>query len=562
MIQYDVIIIGGGLAGMRAGIEASNMGNVGLLSKVYPTRSHSGGAQGGLNAAININDSWESHMFDTVKGSDYLADQDAVEIFCKEAPKTMYEIDHMGLIFDREKNGTLKQIFSGGASKKRNCLGGDLSGHKILHTLYENLLKSNVTVHNEFNVIKLIIEEGMFKGVVAYDLRRGHFELIRAKSGILATGGYGQVFYRTTNDAINTGDGMALALREGVNLQDMEFVQFHPTTLYGRNLLISETVRGEGGYLLNGKKERFMEKYVPSKMELAPRDIVSRSIQTEIQQGLGINGKDYIYLDLSHLHRPGKFDISQRFPQVFEIAKKYGSVDIRTEPIPVQPAQHYSMGGVKANKNCETNIDGLFAAGECACISIHGANRLGGNSLMDTLVFGKRAGRSAGEFSLRRKLKKLPSDCFENEKRRVAAIFEQKGHEKTVNVKKDLQQTMTNCVGIYREKHSMKDALNSIKNLMQKRSQIYIKDRSRVFNTELINYFELEYLLELAEVITLGAIERTESRGSHFRNDFPERDDKNWLKHTIVIKDEYGDPEINYKPVYITEKFPPEERTY
>ncbi|KPA19505.1 Succinate dehydrogenase or fumarate reductase, flavoprotein subunit [Candidatus Magnetomorum sp. HK-1] len=561
MIIYDIVIIGAGLAGMRAAIESSKKANVAVLSKVYPTRSHSGAAQGGLNVAIDPEDSWESHMFDTIKGSDYLADQNAVEMFCKEAPSAMYDLDHSGLLFDRKEDGTLDQKFSGGASFPRNCFGGDLSGHKILHTLYEQLLKSNVKVHNEYTVTKLIIEEGVCKGVVAYDLRHGRFELIRSKSVILATGGYGQVFYRTTNDAINTGDGMALALREGISLQDMEFVQFHPTTLYGTNLLISETVRGDGGYLLNKNNERFMSRYVPSKMELAPRDIVSRSIQTEINDGLGIDGKDYVYLDISHAHQSGKFDITQRFPQIFEIAKKYMDVDIRENPIPIQPAQHYSMGGVKTDMMGKTEIEGLFAAGECSCISIHGANRLGGNSLMDTLVFGKRAGNTAAEYSINTKLKAMKSNFLEIEKKRIRSILSQEGNESISEIRKQLRETMSKKVGIYRESSPMKEALNLIKKLQTQIQMITIKDKSSVFNTELLDYIELEYLLELAEIITIGAINRTESRGSHFRNDYPQRDDENWLKHTLAKKCDDGSIDIKYDKVYIT-KYPPKERKY
>jgi len=561
MILYDIVIIGAGLAGMRAAIESCKMASVGILSKVYPTRSHSGSAQGGLNVVINSEDSWESHMFDTVKGSDYLADQDLVEIFCKEAPKAMYELDQMGLIFDRRKDGTLDQKFSGGASFPRNCFGGDLSGHKILHTLYEQLLKSNTSIHNEFSLIKIIIEDGVYKGIIVYDMHRGVLELIRSKCAILATGGYGQVFFRTTNDAINTGDGMALCFREGVELEDMEFVQFHPTTLFGSNILVSETVRGDGGHLLNRNGERFMKKYVPSKMELAPRDIVSRSIQSEINQGFGIDGKDYVYLDISHVHKSGMFDVTQRFPQISSVVKKYMEIDIREQPIPIQPAQHYSMGGIKTNNYCETNIEGLYAAGECACMSIHGANRLGGNSLMDTLVFGKRAGAIAAEFSKKLKMKGLSQHHFKFEKKRIYSIFEQEGQEKISDIKRRLQESMSNKVGIYREEKPMRDALTLIKDLQNKKNEITIKDKNLVFNTELQNFLELEYILELAEVITVGAINRTESRGSHFRSDYPLRDDKKWLRHTILQKNNSGQIKIEYDDVCIT-KFPPKERKY
>ena len=561
MIVYDVVIIGAGLAGMRAAIEVGSRGNVGVLSKVYPTRSHSGAAQGGLNVAIDPNDSWESHMFDTAKGSDYLADQDVAEILCKNAPQEMYRLDRNGLLFDRKSDGTLDQKYTGGASFPRNCFGGDLSGHKILHTLYEQLMKSNATVLNEFSVVNLVIEDGQYKGVIAYDLHRGHFELIRSKSAVIATGGYGQVFQRTTNDAINTGDGMALALRHGVPLQDMEFVQFHPTTLIGSNILVSETVRGDGGYLLNDKGQRFMKKYVPGKMELAPRDIVSRSIEKEISQGLGINGQDYVYLDVSYLHKAKKFDVIQRFPQISDIAKRYVDVDIGEQPIPVQPAQHYSMGGIKANSWGKTNCKGLFTAGECACMSVHGANRLGGNSLMDTLVFGRRAGISALEYAVENNLAKPQSDCLDKQKQRVTMILKQTGNEKTANIRKELQGAMTWNLGINREEQSMKKALDIIRKLKSKKESIEIKDKTSIFNTELLDFIEMEYLLELSEVITMGAINRKESRGSHFREDYPKRDDENWLKHTVVSKDRKENIRFEYDKVVIT-KFPPKKREY
>jgi succinate dehydrogenase / fumarate reductase flavoprotein subunit len=560
MIVHDVAIIGAGLAGMRAAIEASKKVNVGVFSKVYPTRSHSGAAQGGINAALNPEDSWESHMFDTVKGSDYLADQDAVEIFCKEAPEAIYEIDHMGLLFNRNEDGALHQIFTGGAAFPRNCYGTDLSGHKMLHTLYEQLLKNNITVYNEWNIIKLIIEDNNFKGLIAYNPKHGSFEAVRAKTVIIATGGYGRVFHRTTNDYINTGDGMALALRAGLPLCDMEFVQFHPTTLYGSNILISETVRGDGGHLLNRNGERFMEKYVPNKMELSPRDIVSRSIQSEINQDLGIDGKDCVHLDVSHLHKSGKFDVAARFPQIYEIARKYAGVDIREEPMPIQPAQHYSMGGIRTNSVGETTINGLFSAGECACVSVHGANRLGGNSLMETLVFGRRAGARAAEYSRSNPLKGIKGDELNAERERIKKILAQDGTESAAKIREELQKTMTLKVGIYREKMSMEDALKTIKALRERKNNIKIKDQSFVFNTELLAFLELEYLLELAEVIASGALNRQESRGSHARADFPDRDDKNWLRHSIFRKED-GELIAGYEEVRIT-KFPPKARTY
>ncbi len=561
MLLYDIVIIGGGLAGMRAAIEASKYAQVSLLSKVYPTRSHSGAAQGGLNVAISAEDSWQSHMFDTVKGSDYLADQDAVEIFCQEAPQAMYDIDHAGLLFDRKTDGTLDQKFTGGATFPRNCFGTDLSGHKILHTLYEQLLKTGITIYNEFSVIKLLTEDNIFQGVVVYDLKHGNIELIRAKAAILVTGGYGQVFLRTTNDAINTGDGMALALRAGAILQDMEFVQFHPTTLFGSNILVSETLRGDGGYLLNKDGERLMTRYVPTKMELAPRDIVSRAIQSEIREGRGIDGQDYVHLDVAHLHKSGKFDIMKRFPQVSVIAEKFAGVDIRNQFLPVQPAQHYSMGGIMADVNGETSIKGLFAAGECACISVHGANRLGGNSLMDALVFGKKAGFRAGQFAIANKFVPVNLELLRDEKHRIATITARIGNHTTPDIRKKLQRIMTDNVGIYRDAESLKRAMLLIEELKGKISDVVVKDKSQIFNTDLLGYLELEYLLELSEVITIGALQRQESRGSHFRSDYPKRDDATWLKHTIAFLDKSGKLSMDSKPVSIT-SLAPAERKY
>ncbi len=561
MLSYDVVIIGGGLAGMRAAIEAAKYARVALLSKVYPTRSHSGAAQGGLNVVINENDSWQSHMFDTVKGSDYLADQDAVETFCKEAPQAMYDLDHMGLIFDRTEDGHLDQKFTGGATFPRNCFGGDLSGHKILHTLYEQLLKSNVTIHNEFTVIKVLTEEKAFQGLMVYDLKHGQIEVVRAKAALMATGGYGQVFLRTTNDAINTGDGMALALRAGASLQDMEFVQFHPTTLFGSNLLVSETLRGDGGWLLNSDGERFMSRYVPTKMELSPRDIVSRCIQSEIREGRGIDGEDYVHLDVAHLHQSGTFDIMKRFPQVSVIAEKFAGIDISKQRLPVQPAQHYSMGGIMANVDGETGIKGFFAAGECACVSIHGANRLGGNSLIDALVFGKRTGISIGQYAAENTMPTLNNEQQQQERQRIASIMDRSGQESTPHIRKELQTLMSADVGIYRDEESLSNALSTIRQLKRKLPNVGIKDKSQVFNTDLLGYLELEYLVELSEIITLGALKRRESRGSHFRKDYPERHDEEWLKHTLVSLQKDGELMIDHKPVSITD-LTPAERTY
>lgn len=557
MHNHDVLVIGAGLAGMRAAMEAGKYCDVGLISKVYPTRSHSGGAQGGINAVLNENDSLESHAFDTVKGSDYLGDQDAIELFVEEAPRDIYELDRMGANFSRTEDGRIAQRALGGASFERCCFAADLTGHKLLHLLYEQLLKSNVRIYHEFFVTKLCLHEGRCSGVIAYNMQAGRIEGFRAKAVILATGGYGRVFARTTNSHIVTGDGMALALRAGAPLCDMEFVQFHPTTLYGTNILISEAVRGEGGYLLNREGERFMKNYAPEMMELAPRDIVSRCIQKEVTAGRGFEN-EYVELDVRHF---GRKKIMERIPQVHDLALKFAGVEISERPMPVQPAQHYSMGGVRTDVNGKTAIEGLFSAGECACVSIHGANRLGGNSLMETIVFGRRAGASAGEYALKETgSTPSPIDDLKKESARINKILKSRGKEKASPLLKELQSAMTRYCGVFRTEKEMLKGLKKVQEIKERFKRAGISDNNLVFNTELVSYLELANLLEIAEVILKGAINRKESRGAHFRDDFPQRDDENWLKHTIARKRD-GKVEISYEPVRIT-KFNPQARVY
>ena len=556
MIYHDVIIIGAGIAGMRAAIEASKSADVGIISKVYPTRSHSGAAQGGINAVLHPGDTFDSHIFDTVKGSDYLGDQNAIEVLCKEAPENIYEIEHMGTIFSRTDDGKIAQRELGGASFPRACFFGDLTGHTLLHLLYEQLLKSNVKIYNERFVTKLIKENGRCTGAICYNIQKGNFELLKAKAIVLATGGYGRAFARTTNAHINTGDGMALAYEIGAPLADMEFVQFHPTTLFGTNILVSEGVRGEGGYLKNNKGERFMERYVPSKMELAPRDVVSRCIQIEVREGRGFEN-EYVHLDVTHF---GEAKVNEKIPQVKELARKFAGVDIVKEQMPVQPAQHYSMGGIRTNIWGETNIKGLFAVGECACVSVHGANRLGGNSLLETVVYGRRIGRKVAEYIASAEFQKISESHLKDEEKRIKKLIDRKGKESNSVIRKELSEILTFKVGVFRVGNEIEEALNEIKKLQDRAERVSIQDKELVYNTQLTSVLEMEFLLTLSEIIALGALNRKESRGAHYRNDYPERDDAKWLKHTIATKKD-DSIKISYEDVSIT-KYQPQKRVY
>jgi succinate dehydrogenase / fumarate reductase, flavoprotein subunit len=556
MLYHDVVVVGAGLAGMRAAIETARRTDVAVVTKVYPTRSHSGAAQGGINAVLNPQDSIESHIYDTIKGGDYLGDQEAIEVFCREAPQDIYLLEHMGVNFSRGSDGRLAQRELAGASFPRACYAADLTGHKLLHLLYEQLLKSSVRVYNEWCVVGLFVNDGVCVGIIAYDLVWGMLEVIKAKSVILTTGGYGRTYARTTNALINAGDGMAMAFRAGVPLSDMECVQFHPTTLFGTNILVSEAVRGEGGYLLNNQGERFMERYVPGKMELAPRDIVSRCIQLEIREGRGFQD-EYVYLDVTHF---GPKKIDEKIPQVKELAQRFAGVDITREPMPVQPAQHYSMGGIRTNIWGETNIAGLFAAGECACVSIHGANRLGGNSLMETIVFGRRAGHTAGEYALQSAERPLPKSLIEIQMAFIKKVWDRQGKENLYELKDSLGKTMTEKVGVFRYGREIQVALATIKELKERYKNIHIYDRKKVYNSDLLAALDLGYLLELAEAIASGALLRKESRGAHDRSDYPERDDIHFLKHICSYKTQEGIRQ-ELEDVSIT-RFRPEKRGY
>ncbi len=550
MITHDILIVGAGLAGMRAAIAVPPDLNVALLSKVHPVRSHSVAAQGGINAAIGAEDSWEAHAYDTAKGGLYLGDQDAIEAMCKEAPQDILELERMGVIFSRTPEGRIAQRPFGGAGYPRTCYAADRTGHALLHAMYEQLMKRRCKVYEEWYVTALVVEEGRCCGVVAWDVIHGGLQVLRAKAVILATGGSGRIFSTSTNAVINTGDGMALAYRAGIPLEDMEFVQFHPTTLRDTGILITEGARGEGGYLLNTLGERFMKRYAPEQMELATRSTVSLAIGQEIQEGRGVDG--CVLLDLRHLGRP---KILERLPQIRELAMEFAGLDPIETPIPIRPGAHYQMGGVKANAWGETELPGLFAAGECACVSVHGANRLGGNSLLETIVFGRRAGVRAAESIRDCHLPSIPESHLQDQAQRVKTLFTNPGPERAWQIRDDLGKTMSLNLGIFRTKTSMQEAHGAIQDLKRRARHMCVQDTGQVFNTDLIQALELQCLLDIAETIVVSAVGREESRGAHYRADFPTRNDKAWLRHTISRRHTDG-PQLSYTPVTIT-RFPP-----
>ena len=565
LLSHDILVIGGGLAGLRAALEAKRAGrDVAVLSKVHPLRSHSVAAQGGINAALGNaptpeKDTWENHAFDTIKGSDYLADQDAVEVMCREGIERVIEMEHWGTLFSRTEDGKIAQRPFGGAEFPRTCFAADRTGHNLLHILYEQLTGLQIPVYEEWHALSLVADDERCIGILGFHLFEGKIIPIQARAILLATGGYGRVYLRSTNAVINTGSGTHLAFQVGVPLEDMEFVQFHPTSLYGTNILITEAARGEGGYLINAKGERFMERYVPTLMELGPRDIVARGIQTEIDEGRGFEG-GYVHLDLRHL---GKEKIMDRLPGIRQIAIDFGGVDPISEPIPVQPAQHYSMGGIPTNSDGETSLSGLFAAGECACVSVHGANRLGGNSLLETLVFGTRAGKKAAQMVETEKHhvgKALFQDQLRAFQSGLEEIFGRKRGEPCFHLRDEMKAIMTPHVGIFRKKSDLLSAREKVRELKERIKRVGLKQKTLAFNHELVQYLELEGMLHLSEVIVEGALARKESRGSHFRLDYPDRDDEHWLRHTMASKTTEG-LRVDYKDVVIT-SHPPKERTY
>ncbi len=565
MISHEVIIVGGGLAGLRAAIESSKYADTAIISRVHPLRSHTGAAQGGINAALcnieaNRDDNWEKHAYDTIKGSDFLADQDAVETMTKEGPERIIEMEHWGCPFSRTEEGKIAQRPFGGAGYPRTCYAADKTGHYLLVTAYEQVLKRKIRIYEEWFVTSLIVDGGTVKGVVAFDILTGELEAFRAKAIILATGGAGWIYGKSTNSMINTGSGMAIAYKAGVALKDMEFVQFHPTALYPTCILITEGARGEGGYLVNSQGERFMQRYAPKAMELAPRDIVSRSIQKEIDEGRGINNA-FVHLDIRHL---GKKKILSNLPGIRDIAMQFAAIDPINQPIPVQPAQHYTMGGVDCNAKCETSIKGLYAAGECACISVHGANRLGGNSLLDTVVFGKIAGEQAGTFA--RDIKWDDDNdaplqhALKAEREDIDPLCEGAGDEDPSVMREELRNLMVEKAFMFRSKQQLEETRSKLRELKTRLRHLRRIEGNRVYNLDLIRAIELEDMIELSEVIVASALSREESRGSHVRLDFPKRDDVRFLKHTLAYKTPDG-PRIEFSDVKIT-RYQPEERKY
>jgi succinate dehydrogenase / fumarate reductase flavoprotein subunit len=567
MITHDILIVGGGLTGLRAAVGLCDKYNVGLISKVYPLRSHSIAAQGGINASLANNpegrdDTWEKHTFDTVKGSDYLGDQNAIEIMCKEAPKIVYEMEHWGCPFSRFPDGTIAQRPFGGGGFPRTCFSTDITGHSLLNTLYERAVYKNVKIYPEWFVTGLCVENGQCHGVIVLDIHSGELIPVRAKVTVFGTGGYGRVYRNSTNALINTGSGIGMAYKAGVGLKDMEFVQFHPTTLIGTNILMTEGCRGEGGYLFNNKGERFMKSYVPTAMELAPRDIVSRCIQTEINEGRGFDhplGK-YIQLDLRHL---GEKKILERLPGIHSICIDFIGIDPVKEPIPIMPSQHYSMGGIDVNEKGASEIKGFYAAGECACVSVHGANRLGGNSLLDTIVFGKLTAQAIDKELSEHDLK--PEENYllkleENVEKKINRLTKP-GGEMPYKLAADLGAVMSEKVGIFRTKDELAQALDEVTKIKERYRNVSVSSTDKHMNYELHNALELDYMLEVAHTIVLGALLREESRGAHFRRDFDTRNDTNWLKHTIAKMGNDLEPVISYKDVVIT-RYQPMERKY
>jgi succinate dehydrogenase / fumarate reductase flavoprotein subunit len=593
--QFEVIVVGAGGAGLMAALYASKTANTAVISKLYPTRSHTGTAQGGVGAALGNEeeDHWEWHTYDSVKGSDYLGDQDAIEFMCYEAVQAVYELEHYGLPFSRTAEGKIAQRPFGGHTNnvtgkpvRRACYAADRTGHMILQTLYQQCLKNNVNFFDEFQVIDLLVVNGATAGVVAIELGTSEIHVFHAKSVIFATGGHGRVWDITSNAYAYTGDGIAIAMRRGIPTEDLEFFQFHPTGIYKMGILITEGVRGEGGVLINGKGERFMEKYAPTVKDLASRDVISRAMYLEMKAGRGINGKNYLYLDVrpetvnkyaaaDGRKRPDGTpyvmtgeEILGKLPDIVDFARTYLGVDPIAQPMPVQPTAHYTMGGIPTNKYGEVVIDekntvmpGFYAAGEVACVSVHGANRLGTNSLLDLIVFGKHAGLRAAEYARGASFQTLPNDPTEFTQAQLDAISNAQGNEKILDISSKMKEIMMDCVAMFRTGEGMQSALEIVRELKERYKHIPLHDHGKIFNTEMINIWELGNLLEIAEVVTIAALARTESRGAHAREDYPKRDDANWLKHTLSWVKPDGKIVLGYKPVVIT-KYQPKERVY
>ena len=578
--SFDVLIVGAGGAGMRAAIEAGTDLSVGVVSKLFPTRSHTGAAQGGMAAALaNVEeDNWEWHTFDTVKGGDYLVDQDAAEILAKESVQAVIDLENMGLPFNRTPDGKIDQRRFGGHTRdhgkapvRRSCYAADRTGHMILQTLYQNCVKLGINFFNEFYVLDLVMNDGKPAGVVAYELATGDIHVFQAKSIIFATGGFGKIYKTTSNAHTLTGDGVAIAFRRGIPLEDMEFYQFHPTGLAGLGILLSEAARGEGGILRNASGERFMERYAPTIKDLAPRDMVARAMANEVREGRGGGpNKDYVFLDLTHLE-PAVIDA--KLPDITEFARTYLGVEPYTEQIPVFPTAHYAMGGIPTNIKAEvlsdndTVIPGLYAAGECACVSVHGANRLGTNSLLDINVFGKRAGQYSVEYARTATQVPMPENAADDVIAMIAKVRKAKGKEKIAQLRKELQETMDKNAQVFRTEETLNEALEKVAELRGRYEKISIQDQGKRFNTDLLEAIELGFLLDLAEVTVIACRERRESRGAHLREDYTERDDKKFMVHSMVYKQEKTEKNtgtnmrIGWKPVVVT-NYQPMERKY
>jgi succinate dehydrogenase / fumarate reductase flavoprotein subunit len=562
--SHDIVIVGAGLAGLRAAIAAAEVNSkldIAVISKLHPIRSHSVCAQGGTAAVMREKDSYDLHAFDTVKGADYLADQDAVEFFVKQAPKEIVLTEHWGCPWSRTSDGKIDQRPFGGHTYPRACFAADMTGFHEMHTLYGKATSyNNVKFYDEWFVTSIIVEDNTTLGLAAIEQKTGEMHAFQAKAVIMATGGHERIYEFTTFSHTTTGDGMAMAYRAGLPLEDMEFVQFHPTGLVPSGVLITEGARGEGGYLINAKGERFLKNYAAEKMELAPRDVISRAEQTEILEGRGFEGPygPYIALDLRHL---GEEKINERLPLIREVAIKLGGVDPVKETIPIRPAAHYSMGGIKANVKTETSINGLYAAGECSCISIHGANRLGTNSTADCLVFGAVAGEEAAKKASSNSFREIPHEKLLAEEKRVFdTILGSEGNERVPLIRDEMRRIMNTKVWIFRTGDQLESALKEVRELKQRLKRIKVEDKSAPFNNGLTSALQLDFMLDLAEATIASALARTESRGAHSRRDYSKRDDENWLKHTLAYCTKEG-PRLEYAPVTIT-KWPPAARTY
>ena len=557
MYEHDLLIIGAGLAGLRAAVEGVRGGaDVAVVTKVHPVRSHSNAAQGGINAPLtDRGDDWEGHALDTIKGSDYLADQDAVELMSREAGRAVIELEHMGVIFSRDEEGRLGTRRFGGQKVARTFFVGAITGSALLHVLYEQALKYGLRVYEEWFVTSLIKEDGQVRGAVVLDIKTGELHTIRAKAVIIAAGGAGRVFEPSTNAIICTGDGMALAWRAGAPMMDMEMIQYHPTTLARTGILMSEAARGEGAYLLNKDGDRFMKTYAPDYLELASRDVVSRSEQTEINEGRGIDGN--VLLDMRHL---GREFIEERLGYLQEVAVEFLGMDLANDPVPIRPGMHYIMGGTKTDVDGCTVVPGLYAAGETANVSVHGANRLGANSLLDTIVFGRRAAEHALEYIKSVNGTSRDESQLEHDKKRLQDLLDRPPGLRSAAVRHEMAEAMTDGIGVFRDQDSMERAEAAVRRSREQFADVSVQDKGKTFNTDLMFTLELDYMIDCAEAICAGALARKESRGAHFRTDITERDDENWLKHTLVYQSEDG-PRVETLPVTITD-WAPEKRVY